>query len=895
MKRKWIIMILVLCMVITIIPVGVLAADVSSYKDVDQKSWYVPYVDYVVKKGLMSGTSQSGFEPNGAVTRAQYVQVLYALAGKPVVKEKSGFRDVKSGAWYDNAVNWAASAGVTGGLTKTTFAPNQKVTREQAATFFKAYASKQAKLDTSETADLSAYPDVATVSNYAKENMRWAVGAKLISGIKSNDKALLVPKGTLTRAQLATMMKAFDLLLFYKTGKGISRLQWIKLLNKEANVNVKAEDIAEVYNFTDIADRDDLLQVESALSAGALKLEDYSSGKFMPNDPATREFAVATSVDMLGCYAPDIMASCNDSGDVKKKNQIGIALKLGMTTLKDGKFYPNEPISPQEANELLKKFAENNKDEEVVPRDPEISLQDNVIQLDDVAYTATWNAEGQKYEVSVQDTGGIQLKKGQTIVLPKTEEHPAGLSLVIQTNPTILNKSVSFEGVVPEADQVFKELNVAGKESLDSAKTIEFLPAEGVELVPKEELEKETADNLQLHSVGTESAKIKAAVEAYNHKDGSKGYSISLAGTIADGLSVVGEVKIDQFDIDYDITSVKPMNAYVKTRFSMQPDFQLKLSTGGGSLKDWRKAGATREIKIAKLNLGVFISAYLYLFIDGQGKVLFRCSLDGTSVFSYKNGICKHKFDNLNLKVLDTQMQAKLEFGPEVGAAISCFGIPAVDVNLFAGFGMKGTVEEHPDNFYCLSAVKYIPLMLSVGKHSVFKSLVGESFTWKFWDENKSIFRREQHLESTIASGGEFVRTKNDKCTWNSSTNNNKNTGQDTNKNNNSNNDNGSSNNGSIGPQYGWLKGTVKYGTKPVSGADVKVYGVLEKETEYKLLWQGKTDSNGNFNPTNDWCPNGQWVDWAYVVVSAPGYLVFTSRKFDIGVNFWTVSVEMRK
>ena len=216
MKRfkKWSSFLLSLCMILALFPAvtsPVNAASASAkYKDVVQTEWYVPYVDYVVEHGLMSGTSSTTFVPNGKVTRAQYVQVLYAFAGKPAGAKAAGFTDVKAGTWYVNAVNWAASVGVTGGMTKTTFAPDRPVTREQAATFFRAYAEKVAEVTVDENKELSSFPDQASVSKYAVIPMKWAVGAGLISGIKSSGKVILSPQGTLTRAQLATMMKAFD-------------------------------------------------------------------------------------------------------------------------------------------------------------------------------------------------------------------------------------------------------------------------------------------------------------------------------------------------------------------------------------------------------------------------------------------------------------------------------------------------------------------------------------------------------------------------------------------------------------------------------------------------------------------------------------------------------------
>lgn len=211
MKRKIVSLLLVLCFVYALIPSAVLAAGTSKeYSDVDQSKWYVPYIDYVVEHNLMVGTGRTKFSPNGYVTRAQYVQTLYALAQKPTVKKEAVFSDLKKGAFYVDAVNWAAEVGITSGMTKTTFAPNQRVTREQAATFFKAYAENVANKKTNDNSILTSFPDFAKVSKYATSAMEWAVGAKLITGVKQGKTILLDPKGVLSRAQLATMLQAFN-------------------------------------------------------------------------------------------------------------------------------------------------------------------------------------------------------------------------------------------------------------------------------------------------------------------------------------------------------------------------------------------------------------------------------------------------------------------------------------------------------------------------------------------------------------------------------------------------------------------------------------------------------------------------------------------------------------
>ena len=93
--------------------------------DVNEKLWYHEGVDYVLQTGLMIGTSERTFSPNGPLTRGQLMVILYRLAGSPAVESEAPFTDVKAGAYYTDAVAWAYEAGVAKGVSETRFAPNR--------------------------------------------------------------------------------------------------------------------------------------------------------------------------------------------------------------------------------------------------------------------------------------------------------------------------------------------------------------------------------------------------------------------------------------------------------------------------------------------------------------------------------------------------------------------------------------------------------------------------------------------------------------------------------------------------------------------------------------------------------------------------------------------------
>lgn len=176
-----------------------------SYRDVDTSAWYHEAVDYVLVNGLMSGYGNGLFGPDDILSRAQLCQIIYNLEGQPATTSGSAFTDVANGAWYFDAVTWAASQSIVGGYGGGLFGPEDNITREQLAVILYRYA--QAKgYDTASGADLSAYGDASDVSSWAIPAMQWACGAGIIGGTTATT---LSPQGPATRAQVATILMRF--------------------------------------------------------------------------------------------------------------------------------------------------------------------------------------------------------------------------------------------------------------------------------------------------------------------------------------------------------------------------------------------------------------------------------------------------------------------------------------------------------------------------------------------------------------------------------------------------------------------------------------------------------------------------------------------------------------
>ena len=175
------------------------------FVDVAEGDWFYDAVVYAYQNELMDGVGGNRFAPNSETTRAQLVTILYRLEGQPAVSGDLPFTDVETGTWYTNAVLWAAQNGIVNGVTDTTFAPGDNITRQQLVTILYRYAEAKG-YDVSASADLSGYPDAGQVQDYAQPAMAWAVAENIIQGMEDGT---LKPAGNASRAQIATILMRF--------------------------------------------------------------------------------------------------------------------------------------------------------------------------------------------------------------------------------------------------------------------------------------------------------------------------------------------------------------------------------------------------------------------------------------------------------------------------------------------------------------------------------------------------------------------------------------------------------------------------------------------------------------------------------------------------------------
>ena len=177
----------------------------AQFTDMDHNGWYHTFIDYVVKNGLMNGTSATTFSPDAKVTRGMVAQTLYAMEGKPAYGTDAPFSDVPSDRYYAAAIKWCAANGIVSGYEDGTFHPDENITRQQLATMLYAFAGYKGK-DRSNVASLSGYADAGDVAYYAQTPMGWAVASGLIDGRQTEQGKRLCPNETAMRSELAVLL-----------------------------------------------------------------------------------------------------------------------------------------------------------------------------------------------------------------------------------------------------------------------------------------------------------------------------------------------------------------------------------------------------------------------------------------------------------------------------------------------------------------------------------------------------------------------------------------------------------------------------------------------------------------------------------------------------------------
>lgn len=175
----------------------------ASFRDVTSAHWAFASVERAAELGLVTGYSDGTFRPDAAVTRAQFVLMLWRMCGKPAAAKAASFADA-SADWYQDALSWAVEKGYVNGLSDTRFGPDAPITRQQAmAILFRLNGGQSGTELTLAGIYEQTFADSTTIAAWAKDATWWAVYHELVSGVGGSR---IAPEANASRAQIAAIL-----------------------------------------------------------------------------------------------------------------------------------------------------------------------------------------------------------------------------------------------------------------------------------------------------------------------------------------------------------------------------------------------------------------------------------------------------------------------------------------------------------------------------------------------------------------------------------------------------------------------------------------------------------------------------------------------------------------
>lgn len=175
----------------------------GSFRDVTSAHWAFASVERAAELGLVTGYSDGTFRPDAAVTRAQFVLMLWRMCGKPAAAKAASFADA-SADWYQDALSWAVEKGYVNGLSDTRFGPDAPITRQQAmAILFRLNGGQSGTELTLTGIYEQTFADSTTIAAWAKDATWWAVYHELVSGVSGSR---IAPEANASRAQIAAIL-----------------------------------------------------------------------------------------------------------------------------------------------------------------------------------------------------------------------------------------------------------------------------------------------------------------------------------------------------------------------------------------------------------------------------------------------------------------------------------------------------------------------------------------------------------------------------------------------------------------------------------------------------------------------------------------------------------------
>ncbi len=170
--------------------------------------WAASYIERAVQLKIFGGYGNGIFKPDQPISRAQFITVLYRIAGSPEIEINTPFKDIDSQSLeFKKAISWGYANKYINGTSQTTFDPEKYITRQEAMKMLFGYSGGQSGQELILTRVYnSSFTDSASIASWAKPAMYWGYYNKIISGTTATT---LGPEGNATRAQIAKILVGY--------------------------------------------------------------------------------------------------------------------------------------------------------------------------------------------------------------------------------------------------------------------------------------------------------------------------------------------------------------------------------------------------------------------------------------------------------------------------------------------------------------------------------------------------------------------------------------------------------------------------------------------------------------------------------------------------------------
>ena len=559
----------------------------------------------------------------------------------------------------------------------------------------------------------------------------------------------------------------------------LTRGEWIAALTGKLGYSVEqgnltmdpaTGDVLHVYD--DIDGDAHAMEIEAAYSYGVLPALSQGDGEprlFLPDSPATREFAAATAVRALGFAAEEPLGSSDSSG-LECPNEDKVAVDLGMLALKGDKFCPKDILSEEEEAAILAVVDQTLKGREIDPgHEDSVAYTDEANMVDwtgtAMDYTLLQDGEGKACGFSIPYAEGMgTLQEGNILMLPASKEYPAGAFLKVSGIERQEGGTLQVTGETPELSEVFQSVDLEG---YAGAYLEGIVPAEGVELTyvgtAMEDAAYSGGPAMGRASTGGVQEQSLGLSMRVAYQDGK----ISLeAGRFAIGLD--WENLSTGAATEWAFEFAVPRIAY-----SIDGDFgdpsapqlrELYLAMeNSATLSAGVQAGTDfPPVKIAnvpfQLGWGFYINLGLYFTYGAEGSAKVSYAVEGVAGMQYAGG----KMQNISKYGFKTGLEAEaaVKAGLSSEIALNWLVFEVYGLKAEAGVKAAATATKRSDrDLTCTDIRLWGYCEVELGRDSVIGNVLHLTFRWTIYDEGNSPLRINPlcHIEN-----GEKV----EKCTY---------------------------------------------------------------------------------------------------------------------------------